>query len=111
MRDVPTHRRNAPGFKSVELSGQYRFVDNSIAGTEDVWGLGLKWEVVDGFSLRASRSRNFRAPTLYQLFAPSSTAAVAKAGCCRSRNDHTEDEPGKSTARRRGRWGRAGRRP
>ncbi|MBS0362427.1 MAG: TonB-dependent receptor, partial [Proteobacteria bacterium] len=30
---------NAPGFKAVELSAQYRFVDNSIAGTEDVWGL------------------------------------------------------------------------
>ncbi len=65
---------NLPGFKTVELSAQYRFVDNSIAGTEDVWGLGLRWEVVPGFSLRASRSRNFRAPTLYQLFAPSSTA-------------------------------------
>ncbi|HEX3366327.1 TonB-dependent receptor domain-containing protein [Phenylobacterium sp.] len=65
---------NLPGFKTVELSAQYRFVDNSIAGTEDVWGLGLRWEVVPGFSLRASRSRNFRAPTLYQLFAPSTTA-------------------------------------
>jgi outer membrane receptor protein involved in Fe transport len=65
---------NAPGFKAVELSAQYRYVDNSIAGTEDVWGLGLRWEVVDGLTLRASRSRNFRAPTLYQLFAPSSTA-------------------------------------
>jgi iron complex outermembrane receptor protein len=65
---------NAPGFKTVELSAQYRFVDNSIAGTEDVWGLGLRWEVVNGFTLRASRSRNFRAPTLYQLFAPSQTA-------------------------------------
>jgi iron complex outermembrane recepter protein len=64
---------NLPGFKTVELSAQYRFVDNSIAGTEDVWGLGLRWEVVPGFTLRASRSRNFRAPTLYQLFAPSST--------------------------------------
>ena len=64
---------NAPGFKAVELSGQYRFVDNSIAGSEDVWGVGLRWEVVDGFTLRASRSRNFRAPTLFQLFAPSST--------------------------------------
>ncbi|HZZ68585.1 MAG TPA: TonB-dependent receptor [Phenylobacterium sp.] len=65
---------NLPGAKTVELSGQYRFVDNSIAGTEDVWGLGLRWEVVNGFTLRASSSRNFRAPTLYQLFAPSSTS-------------------------------------
>ncbi|MGZ6014762.1 MAG: TonB-dependent receptor domain-containing protein [Phenylobacterium sp.] len=64
---------NVPGFRNLEVNGQYRYVDNSIAGTEDVWGLGLHWEVVEGFALRASRSRNFRAPTLYQLFAPSTT--------------------------------------
>jgi len=63
-----------PFAKTVELDGQYRRVDNSIAGTENVWGVGGRWEVVDGVTFRASRSRNFRAPTLDQLFAPSSTA-------------------------------------
>jgi len=64
---------NLPFAKTVELSAQYRYVNNNIAGTEDVWGVGLRWEIVDGVTLRASRSRNFRAPTLFQLFAPSST--------------------------------------
>jgi iron complex outermembrane receptor protein len=64
---------NLPLVKALELSGQYRMVDNSIAGRENVWGLGLRWEVVDGLTLRASRSRNFRAPTLNQLVAPTST--------------------------------------
>lgn len=63
-----------PFAKTVELNGSYRYVDNSIAGKEDVWGVGGRWEVVDGFSLRASRSRNFRAPNLDQLFAPQRTA-------------------------------------
>ncbi|MFN3514819.1 MAG: TonB-dependent receptor domain-containing protein [Phenylobacterium sp.] len=63
-----------PFAQSVELNGAYRFVDNSVAGQEDVWGLGVRWQVVDGLVLRASRSRNFRAPTLDQLFAPSRTA-------------------------------------
>jgi outer membrane receptor protein involved in Fe transport len=85
---------NAPGFKTVELSGQYRFVDNSIAGTEDVWGLGLRWEVVDGFTLRASRSRNFRAPTLYQLFAPSLTGLAGGIDDpCDSRNINAGTNP------------------
>lgn len=66
-----------PFAKSLELSGQYRRVDNSIAGVENVWGAGLRWEVVDGVTLRASRSRNFRAPTLDQQFAPSRTALSA----------------------------------
>lgn len=62
-----------PFARTVELNGAYRYVDNSIAGKEDVWGVGGRWEVVEGFTLRASRSRNFRAPTLDQLFAPSRT--------------------------------------
>jgi outer membrane receptor protein involved in Fe transport len=63
-----------PFARSVELNGAYRYVDHSIAGKEDVWGVGGRWEVVEGFTLRASRSRNFRAPTLDQLFAPTRTA-------------------------------------
>lgn len=64
---------SAPLLQAVELSGQFRRVENSVAGTEDVWGLGLRWEVVDDVALRGSLSRNFRAPTLDQLFAPSVT--------------------------------------
>jgi outer membrane receptor protein involved in Fe transport len=63
-----------PFAKLVELDGQYRLVDNSIAGQESVWGVGGRWQPVEGVTIRASRSRNFRAPTLDQLFAPSSTA-------------------------------------
>jgi outer membrane receptor protein involved in Fe transport len=66
-----------PLAKLVELSGAYRIVDNSIAGKEDVWGVGLRWEIFDGLTLRASQSRNFRAPTLTQLFAPVSTGLGA----------------------------------
>ncbi|MEW5686989.1 MAG: TonB-dependent receptor [Pseudomonadota bacterium] len=63
-----------PFARAVELTGAYRFVDNSIAGKEDVWSVGGRWEVVEGFTVRASRSRNFRAPNLDQLFAPQRTA-------------------------------------
>jgi len=63
-----------PFAQRIELDGAYRYVDNSIAGKEDVWGVGGRWEVVRGFTARISRSRNFRAPTLDQLFAPSRTA-------------------------------------
>ncbi|WP_239804814.1 TonB-dependent receptor domain-containing protein [Croceicoccus hydrothermalis] len=61
-----------PLIEMLELSAAGRYVDNSIAGKEEVWDLGLRWRPVDGVTLRASRSRNFRAPTLTQLFAPTS---------------------------------------
>lgn len=62
-----------PLVKRVDLNLAYRYVSNSLAGNESVWNVGGTWEVVSGLTLRTSRSRNFRAPTLTQLLAPSST--------------------------------------
>ncbi|MFN3607750.1 MAG: TonB-dependent receptor domain-containing protein [Hyphomonas sp.] len=62
-----------PGVQALDLSGTYRFVDNSIAGEESVWSAGSRWEVTNGLTFRVTRSRNFRAPTLEQLFAPQNT--------------------------------------
>ena len=62
-----------PGLQALDFSGTYRFVDNSIAGEESVWSAGSRWEITDGVTFRATRSRNFRAPTLEQLFAPQNT--------------------------------------
>lgn len=62
-----------PGVRSLEFDGAYRRVKHSIAGSENIWGVGLRWEVFEGLTIRGSRSRNFRAPTLDQLASPSRT--------------------------------------
>lgn len=74
---------NIPLVQVLELSAAGRHVDNSIAGKEEVWDLGLRWQPLEGVTLRGSLSRNFRAPTLTQLFAPESTAlgAVGRDPC------------------------------
>jgi outer membrane receptor protein involved in Fe transport len=61
-----------PFVEALELTGAYRQVDNSIAGKENVWNIGGRWDVTEDLTLRASRSRNFRAPNLSQLFEPTS---------------------------------------
>lgn len=78
-----------PLVKAFELNGSIRHVDNSLAGKQNVWGLGARWEVGGGLFLRGTRSRNFRAPSLSQLFAPSSTspAAIFYDPCSRSNID------------------------
>lgn len=63
-----------PFAKVLEINGAYRFVDNTLAGQESVWSTGARWKPVDYLTLRASRSRNFRAPTLTQIFQPVSTS-------------------------------------
>ena len=74
---------NVPFVEALELTAAGRYVDNSIAGKEEVWDFGLRWQPVDGVTLRGSRSRNFRAPTLTQLFAPETTSlgAVGRDPC------------------------------
>ncbi|MEY4239408.1 MAG: hypothetical protein RL339_2009 [Pseudomonadota bacterium] len=59
-----------PAIHSLELTGAFRHVANSAAGTENVWNLGGLWQPVPDLTFRASRGRNFRAPTITQLFAP-----------------------------------------
>lgn len=68
---------NLPGIKRLDFDGSYRIVDHSITGVESVWGAGLQWEIGAGLVIRGSKSRNFRSPTLDQLFAPSRTALAA----------------------------------
>src|SRR5690606_7704876 len=63
-----------PLVDSLELTTAYRYVDNSLAGTENLWSAGLQWDVNDALTLRVSRSKNFRAPTLEQLLEPQVTA-------------------------------------
>jgi outer membrane receptor protein involved in Fe transport len=63
-----------PAVKRLELNGSYRYVDNSLAGKNSVWGAGAQWEIGLGLTLRGSRSRNFSAPTLDEQFAPSSVS-------------------------------------
>lgn len=66
-----------PYAQELELSGSFRYVDNSLVGEEEVWGLGARFVPFDGLTLRATRSRNFRAPNLNQLFAPTNTSFAA----------------------------------
>ena len=65
-----------PLVRLLEATGSYRHVDNSIAGKEQVWGAGLRWDTGYGLTFRGSRSRNFRAPSLEQLFAPVSFSGL-----------------------------------
>ena len=63
-----------PFVRALDFNGAFRSVDNSLVGTEQVWSTGLRWQVSDALMLRATRSRNFRAPTLTQLLQPTAVA-------------------------------------
>lgn len=54
--------------RKLELNGAVRVADYSSSGTQTTWKAGLLWEPLDGLRLRATRSRDLRAPAIFELF-------------------------------------------
>jgi iron complex outermembrane receptor protein len=76
-----------PWFQAVDLNSAVRYTRYSITGNPIVtapaftrnfnaitWKAGLTWDLNDQWTVRASRSRDFRAPNLDELFRPASIA-------------------------------------
>jgi iron complex outermembrane receptor protein len=55
--------------QQLELNGAVRYTDYSTSGGVWTWKGGVSWAVIDGLRFRATRSKDIRAPTLYDLFA------------------------------------------
>ncbi len=60
---------DAPLARAVDLSAAARATSYSAAGYVTTWKLGLTYIPVDGLKLRATRSRDIRAPNLLELYA------------------------------------------
>jgi outer membrane receptor protein involved in Fe transport len=55
--------------QNLDLNGAVRFTDYSTSGYVTTWKLGLVYQVTDEVRLRATRSRDIRAPNRQELFA------------------------------------------
>lgn len=53
----------------LEVNGAVRGTDYSTSGYVTTWRAGATWSPIDDFRLRATRSRDIRAPNLNELFA------------------------------------------
>ncbi len=70
--------RDLPLIERLDLNGAFRETDYSTSGSVQTWKVGGTWTLVDGVRVRAARSRDIRAPTLFDLFAgPQFTQAAA----------------------------------
>lgn len=64
--DVPLLKDN--GVESLNVSGAVRLTDYSTSGSVATWKVGLLSDIVDGLRVRATLSRDIRAPNLNELF-------------------------------------------
>jgi outer membrane receptor protein involved in Fe transport len=73
--DVPL-LRDVPFATKIDLNAAARYTKYDRSGNYATWKLGMEWSVTDALRLRAARSRDIRAPTLYDLYAPQSQVIV-----------------------------------
>lgn len=70
--DVPLLAR-LPLAKALNINGAVRYADYSITGHAVTWKAGLVYQPYNDLRVRITRSSDFRAPSLYDLFAGSLT--------------------------------------
>jgi outer membrane receptor protein involved in Fe transport len=62
--------------KAQSLNAAARYTHYQTSGSYWTWKIGLDWKLFDSLRFRGTRSRDIRAPTLYDLFAPTSSVPV-----------------------------------
>ncbi len=63
----------------------YRYMDYSVTGGDDAWKIALNWGITDDVRVRLNRSKSVRAPSLSDLYRPSSqTYSRGRADPCRA---------------------------
>jgi outer membrane receptor protein involved in Fe transport len=58
--------------RALNLNGAARYTSYSTSGNYTTWKVGLDWQIIDAIRLRGTRSRDIRAPTLDDLYSPTS---------------------------------------
>ena len=74
--------------RSLDLNGAARYTNYTTSGVVWSWKLGLTWALNDDLNVRATRSRDIRAPNLRDLFAPPSCGNISFTDI------HTNNTPG-----------------
>lgn len=68
--------KNQPFAEELSLNGAVRLTDYSTSGSVTTWKLGAVYKPTDDIMFRVTRSRDIRAPSLFELFAGIQTAPV-----------------------------------
>lgn len=67
------------GFEALSLNASARtFEYDTVDGSDNVWKLGLNWQINSTMRLRATKGTSFRAPGLYELYLGNQTAFLSQ---------------------------------
>lgn len=83
--------RNAPLAKSLTLNSAFRYSTYDLFGSDTNYKVGLDWQVVDAFKIRANRSTGFRVPNIPELFGGVSEGNLTTTDPCNSWSSKPSD--------------------
>ena len=69
--------KDAPFAQELSLNAAGRYTDYSTSGGVTTWKVGASWTPFEGIRLRATRSRDIRAPSLNELFGAVNSGQVS----------------------------------
>lgn len=68
--------KDQPLAEELSFNGAFRYTDYSTSGSVKTWKLGAVYKPIQDITLRVTRSRDIRAPSLFELFAGVQTQPV-----------------------------------
>ena len=71
--------KGVTGFESLTFNMSARAFDyDSLEDTDNIWKIGLNWQIIPSLRVRATRGTSFRAPGLYELYLGNQSAFVGQ---------------------------------
>ena len=77
--------QNIPLIHSLELNGAFRYIDHSLAGGDETYTVGGKWQPIRDITFRGNYTRSVRSPAITEFFNPLSTTFQTANDPCDSR--------------------------
>ena len=77
--------QNIPFIHSLELNGAFRYIDHSLAGGDETYTVGAKWQPIPDITFRGNYTRSVRSPAITEYFNPLSTTFITANDPCDAR--------------------------
>ncbi len=71
--------KGIPVFESLTANVSGRYSDYDSYGASETYKVGLNWQIIPSFRVRASKGTSFRAPALYELYLANQTGFLGQA--------------------------------
>ncbi|MFT5296452.1 MAG: iron complex outermembrane receptor protein [Psychroserpens sp.] len=82
---------DVPFVHKLSAEGAFRTMDNSFAGKDNAWTVGMNYAPIEDVELRGNVTRSVRSPAITELFSPVSRSTSFASDPCDGKNNSSDD--------------------